>query len=597
MPRFRLGLFVRVLWRALPMMGWGMVGLVLSVGLMILPGLAQEEINPSLDLPMIRSLETWAPPEVQAIFENRVGTLATAPVRLDGRIVIHVAASTTDEGLTAAGRARQVERRLRAIAPSVDPNALQVSWRMDEQSNQPLIYVNEEVLMTVTSLDAEMRGSGSIIFRATEVSDAVRRALQRYHAEREPEFLWQRARWACGIFIVMLLGNFADLNLQSGVNQRRQRLQAASDPNLIQADRVAPPNTALRQTMITRQRDRWLKSQIQFLQVAQVCIALGGGFIILGLFPQSRWLQPLLMGILRVPLRFFLIVLVAYIAIRLSEFWIDRLSLALQDQAGLTLERSQRLALRLSTFSGVFKGVFSALIIGIALLAMLAQLGVRVGPLLAGAGIVGIAISLASQSLIKDIINGFLILFEDQYGVGDVIMVKGVSGFVETMNLRITQLRNEEGRLITIPNSQIDIVQNLSKEWSRVDLSIPVGLSADLSQVLSLMEQIGHEMRHDGIWGSLILEPPLLLGVDRLDHVGATIRIWIKTLPLKQWDVAREYRRRLKLAFEAANIPIGVPQQIIYVAEGPIAAGPATHHVGIASPENGMPQLTEESPR
>ncbi|MEM9816353.1 MAG: mechanosensitive ion channel family protein, partial [Cyanobacteria bacterium P01_D01_bin.6] len=210
--------------------------------------------------------------------------------------------------------------------------------------------------------------------------------------------------------------------------------------------------------------------------------------------------------------------------------------------------------------------VVAVLIIGITGLVILSWLGVRIAPLIAGAGLVGFAISFASQSLIKDIINGFLVLVEDQYGVGDVITVGTMSGFVETMNLRITQLRATDGQLITIPNGQINIVQNLSKEWSRVDLMIPVGLTADINQALQLVEDEANVMRQDAAWGLLILEPPLLLGVDDLTHAGATIRIWIKTQPLKQWDVAREYRRRLKVAFEAAQIPLGVPQQVVQLS-------------------------------
>jgi small-conductance mechanosensitive channel len=311
-----------------------------------------------------------------------------------------------------------------------------------------------------------------------------------------------------------------------------------------------------------------LKVQRHCLQLGQLGVWSGGGFIILGLFPYSRWLQPWLVSVLQLPLRILVIFFVTYGLIRLSAVGIDRLFLTMQDQAGLTLERSQRLALRLSTFSQVINSITAVAIATIAGFIVLSQLGLQIAPLLAGAGIVGIAISLASQSLVKDIINGFLILLEDQYGVGDVILVKGVSGFVETMNLRITQIRNEEGRLITIPNGQIDIVQNLSKEWARVDFMIPVGLTADLDQALALVETTAHDLSRDGIWGSLILEPPLLLGIEKLDSLGATIRLWIKTQPLKQWDVAREYRRRLKFAFEEAGVPIGMPQQQIYVASG-----------------------------
>ncbi len=311
----------------------------------------------------------------------------------------------------------------------------------------------------------------------------------------------------------------------------------------------------------------------------------------------SRWLQPLTGQLLRLPLRFGLIGLVTYGLIRLADYWIDHLFLVVQTRTAITLERSQRLALRLSTFSQVFKGMVAIAIGAIALLIMLHQIGIQVGALLAGAGLVGVAISFASQSLIRDFINGFLILLEDQYGVGDVIIVRGVSGFVETMNLRITQLRDTGGQLITIPNGQIDIVQNLSKEWSRVDLMIPVSLAADINQALGVVEQVANEMSQDGIWSTLILEPPLLLGVDHLDHIGATIRLWIKTQPLKQWDVAREYRRRLKLAFEAANIPVGVPQQVVHFADSATAAKlMAGFAVPSASADNAAPSPPASTP-
>ena len=317
------------------------------------------------------------------------------------------------------------------------------------------------------------------------------------------------------------------------------------------------------------------------LRLGQVLIWVGLGVALLGLYPYTRWLQPFLISLLRFPMHLCLVGLVAYSLIRLTEFWFDRLCLTVEARAEISPERSQRLVLRLSTFSEVIKGVAVVAIIIAAGLITLAQYGVEVAPLLTGAGILGIAISLASQSVIKDIINGTLILVEDQYGVGDVIVTHGVAGFVETMNLRITQLRNEEGRLITIPNGQITVVENLSKEWSRVDLKIPVGLTANLDEALALVDRVAQVLDHDEIWGPLILVPPQLLGVEHLDHAGAIIRMWIQTQPLKQWDVAREYRRRLKAALDQAQIPIGVPQQQVVVvtpeAQYPVASA-GSHH-------------------
>ncbi|NEQ55227.1 MAG: mechanosensitive ion channel family protein, partial [Leptolyngbya sp. SIO3F4] len=261
-----------------------------------------------------------------------------------------------------------------------------------------------------------------------------------------------------------------------------------------------------------------------------------------------------------------IILAIGYVIIHLGDIFIDRLFLMINGQVPPNQPRSQRTSLRFSTFSQVAKSILVILVVIVCSLVVLATIGIDLGPLLASAGIIGLALSLASQSLLKDIINGFMILMEDHYGIGDVIIVGDMSGFVETMNLRITQLRNEEGRLITIPNGQINVVQNLSKEWSRVDLKVPVALDSDINQALELIKQVADDMSHDPVWQNLILEEPVLLGVDNIDHIGATIRLWIKTLPLKQWDVAREYRRRLKIAFSNASIDFGLPKQVVQMA-------------------------------
>jgi len=200
---------------------------------------------------------------------------------------------------------------------------------------------------------------------------------------------------------------------------------------------------------------------------------------------------------------------------------------------------------------------------------MLNQLQIPVGPVLAGAGILGIAISFASQSFVKDVINGCLILLEDQYAVGDVIDVGGASGLVEYMNLRVTQLRGAGGRLTTIPNGSIGIVHNLTKDWSRADFTIDVSYDTDVDLALAVLKQVAEQMQSDPEWQETILDPVSLLGVNRLDHSGIQIVIWIKTQPIKQWGVEREFRRRLKLAFAEHGISIGVPQRSLFLPHYP----------------------------
>ncbi len=212
-------------------------------------------------------------------------------------------------------------------------------------------------------------------------------------------------------------------------------------------------------------------------------------------------------------------------------------------------------------------------------------LGVNVFTLLTGIGLVGVAISLASQSLIKDAMNGFLIILEDQFGVGDMIKINEIAGIVEHMTLRITQIRNAEGQLITIPNSEIKMIANLSSEWARVDLNIPVAYSTDLEPALQLIKITALDMSHDLEWQHQILEPPQLMGIDNFGEIGLIVKLWIKTQPLQQWAVAREYRHRLKLAFDAAGIIIPSFQQDPWLSRTPSPANPPKPHTTPTSPQ------------
>ena len=307
---------------------------------------------------------------------------------------------------------------------------------------------------------------------------------------------------------------------------------------------------------------RWSEG---LLWLFQIVLWAGSLLWILSLFPYSRWITVLLLSWLKIPAQIFLLGGLAYAAVRLSSLIIDKVSLALQKGTAWRPEKSQRVTLRFSTFSQVAKGIAGAIILAITVLFSLSIAGIQIAPLLAGAGIVGIGISLAAQSLIKDIINGFLILLEDHFGIGDVISVNGLTGAVEYVNLRITQLRDTEGRLITIPNSQISTVQNLSMDWAQVDLSVTVAHQNDVGKVLKLLEAIASELAQEPDWQQLILEPPDVLGVETLDYKGITLRLWLKTQPLQQWVVARELRARIKRAFDKEGIALGIPQEQITV--------------------------------
>src|SRR3990170_4430813 len=262
-------------------------------------------------------------------------------------------------------------------------------------------------------------------------------------------------------------------------------------------------------------------------------------------------------------LRIVLLLLVAYIVVRVISRTVPRIvfrSLRVNDTSP---REAMSRAVCLSTIVQV---VVKAVFLIAVLLMLLAQLNYDITPLLAGAGIAGLALALASQHLVGDFVYGFIILIEDQFTVGDVIRTKDYSGVVEKMELRRTLLRNLEGAVISIPNSDLRVVQNLTKNWSRVALDVPVAYKEDVDYVVSVLRELGEELAQDPTFGSLILEPPQVLGVEELGEYSVTIKVLVKTQPLKQWEVARELRGRIKKVFAARGIEIRFAHQVHLVS-------------------------------
>ncbi len=500
--------------------------------------------------------------------------ITTGKVRLDGYELFAIAASAVSSSDTNKDSPTPINQRLQNIEDTLnriarsnfEPQKLEVVSRIDDSSNLPVIYVNDQYLMTVTTEDAQLQGYDAPERWAKQLTLIIKNALIRAKLERQPEFLHHQSYELGGIVLVMILSSCGAAYLQRRLKARQKNLEAQipKDPEVLPNTPDAADSTAIttvQQQIAKRQHSNLYDIGRRFLQLGQVGIWGGGTFLILGLFPYTRFLQPL---VLSAPLRVLETGLGIYVAIRFSDILIDRFFGAFKDGEFLAPEASQRLALRVSTFSQVFKSISTIVWIGLGTFVVLSMVGVELGPIIAGAGILGVAISFASQNLIKDMINGFLILLEDQYAVGDVIVVDKVAGLVENMNLRITQLRDDEGRLISIPNSAISIVQNLTKDWSRVNLAVTVAYGTNPDRALDAITQLAQEMYRDRDWHSKMLEPPNVLGIDEISYQGILIRVWIKTQPLQQWLVAREFRRRLKLALENEGISIGVPQQSIW---------------------------------
>jgi small conductance mechanosensitive channel len=264
-------------------------------------------------------------------------------------------------------------------------------------------------------------------------------------------------------------------------------------------------------------------------------------------------------------LQIVLILVGSGLLIRAVRILADRLVKFVRDDDPLTNQREQRAV----TLAGIFKGVSKIVIVLVAGLTILGILGINTAPLIAGAGVAGLAISFGAQNLIRDFISGFFILLENQYRVGDVIRAAGVSGQVEDMNLRITVLRDLEGVAHFIPNGEIKVVSNLAKEWSRAVVNVGVAYKEDLDLVVSVLNTVGQELSRDPIFGQGILEPPQVLGVENFGDSQVTLRIVTKTRPLKQWETARELRRRIKAAFDREGIEMPYPHRVVYSRASP----------------------------
>ncbi|MFK8185787.1 MAG: mechanosensitive ion channel family protein [Phormidesmis sp.] len=519
-----------------------------------------------------------------------------APIYLDGRQLFFLSAPALDDERATGQpptevRAQEIQTRLNEIARQLPRDRStplpEVSVEVDEPSTLPVIFVGPQPLLTVTTLDAQFSGYATPNDLADVFRGRLVRAFERYVEERSPTAFRRQCEIAFTLLGAAAIAQIFIRQLQKRIQRRQSRLmsdrseikrKSRARTDAFPAIKVAADDVfetvfeQIKARLDNRQKRKLNEAFRNLLWIAQIVLWLTSLFLVLNLFPQSRWLATLLLAWIKIPARILAIAGITYIAVRLSSVLIEKSVFALQEGAQWAPEQSQRLSLRFSTFSQVAKGVAGSMLSGVGIMFMLATAGIEIGPLLAGAGIAGVAVSLAAQSLIKDIINGFLILFEDQFGVGDVISTGEVSGMVESLNLRITQLRDSEGRLITIPNSQISTVQNLSMDWAQVDLSVTIAHQNNLADVLTLLKEIATELSQAADWQRFILEPPEVLGVENLDYKGITLRLWLKTQPLKQWAVARELRQRIKYAFDQKGIEIGIPQEEITVLQSSAAS-------------------------
>jgi len=271
-------------------------------------------------------------------------------------------------------------------------------------------------------------------------------------------------------------------------------------------------------------------------------------------------------------LRIVLVLVAGHVAVRFLHLALGRLEEVLV-RAG---QRSELVAgatrKRVTTLTGLLRTLAVVAVWAIAVVICLDQLGLDVTPILAGAGIIGLAVGFGAQNLVRDLISGFFLVLEDQVRVGDVAVVNGTGGLVEAITFRTIVLRDLAGVVHVVPNGAITTLANMTKGWSGYVIDVGVAYKEDTDRVAAVMTEVAEELRNDPRLGPMILEPIEVFGVDDFKESEVTIKARLKTVPIQQWAVGREYRRRLKKAFDARGIEIPFPHRSLYVgtATGPL---------------------------
>jgi small-conductance mechanosensitive channel len=278
----------------------------------------------------------------------------------------------------------------------------------------------------------------------------------------------------------------------------------------------------------------------------------------------QNWIDALIPWLLDHGIKIIVIALAAWLLnVIFSRIITQAVRIAVVGDPNLPPEAEKK---REDTLIRIFNGAMRIVIIILAVLMILQEIGLEIGPLLAGAGIVGLAFGFGGQYLIRDIINGLFIILENQYRIGDVVNLDDTGGAVEDITLRKTTLRDLNGTLHHIPNGDIKRVANLSKKFARINLDIGIAYNSNLEHVIEVINRTGAELAEDPAYKDFITSPPKFLRVNEFADSAIIVKILGETKPLKQWELTGELRKRLKIAFDRENIEIPFPQVVVHKA-------------------------------
>jgi moderate conductance mechanosensitive channel len=354
-----------------------------------------------------------------------------------------------------------------------------------------------------------------------------------------------------GIFILV----FLCISILPSQSQDEKKGTAISSRSASSAEEISEAKLTALERQVQQAQKKAEQAQEQFMAAQAKMVSAAGA-------RQDVNTQK---GLLQVLMRSLVVVVVGLIMLLLLKMGVRKFEQVLTEKDVI---RESESTLQIKTVAKLFRWLGTIVIIITIVYVVAQNHGFNVAPLIAGAGIAGLAFGFGGQYLIRDIINGLFILIEGQYRINDVVKIGQYGGLVEDINLRITTLRDLEGRVIIIPNGEVKEVVNFTKEYAQALLDIGVAYKENVDHVMEVIKEIGKGLRQDAYFGKLILGDVEMLGVDDFADSQVTIKFRMKTLPIKQWEVMREFRRRIKNKFDELGIEIPFPHSTIYWGTG-----------------------------
>ncbi|MDQ2859025.1 MAG: mechanosensitive ion channel family protein, partial [Candidatus Eremiobacteraeota bacterium] len=512
------------------------------------------------------------------------GNFTTAPVILDGVTLFRVAVETSAPNqLTAAGRIADIATALGQVLATVDSPGRETSTVYDPASLRVHVvhsgladalevvdarHTDPLPIVTITAVDAQYNQT-TVDALATDWQGKLQSALIRALALRQPAAqrrgIARVLRVAVGMVVLSLLVFGLRALLQRRIAavalevEERARTIADEASSIPVAGVAAPQRRrrflALSLRAVKPERrlalDRAVAESLLWGLALAWCVAITWA---LTLFPQTTpFAQQLMRGTFGIVTT---IVVVALIN-RVLDAVIVRAASVWRSSPFMTSDDKARRLLRIPTIAQALGSFKTFVLVFVAVLGVLSQIGVPIGSVVTIGGLAAIALSLAAQNFVRDFLNGFLVLFEDQYVVGDYVTINTYSGIVEVLTLRMVQIRDTDGRLITIPHSATTAVVNQSRNWSRVDYRVPVDPASDVLHALEVVRGAIEALAREYEWRDVVLEPIEWIGIDALSRDWAIVRAIVKTAPLRQFAFRHAINARVRTDFANAGIALG----------------------------------------